>query len=179
MQTNGRLFPSIVDGISEADGHYIAGFTDGEGCFVLRLHPRKPPATGYTVHTVFKLTLRADDAPILRWIQSILNCGRLFDSQSTKLGKPQCSFIVSSVNECASIVAPFFRRFPLRAKKRHDFEIWADGVALSARMSRQRQYGVAGGGLTLKWNAESYERFAGLANKLQRVRAFENPENSC
>lgn len=108
--------------MDDAFGHWLAGFTDGEGCFQLTTRD------GVAYGCRFAITLRRDELPILQEIQSALGVGAIYLKQAQSVANPQASYSVDRKAECATIV-DVFTRYPLRAKKRADFVIWTEAVA--------------------------------------------------
>lgn len=110
-------------------GHHIAGFIDGEGCFhVRRMQPGRPAhACG------FSLGLRDDDGSFLREIREA--CGDLGaiyrvkqNANAAHLKHPRNSnpglmWTLQSRPDCLALVA-ILDRFPLRSKKRRDYDAW-------------------------------------------------------
>ena len=109
-------------------GHWCAGFTDGEGSFLIAFNKRSN-----TYSPRFHLGLRADDADILYKMKDILGIGSTirqkgsYDDRYGKTHNPQFFFAIGSIRACASLVS-FFRKYPLRSKKSKDFEIWAKAI---------------------------------------------------
>lgn len=68
-------------------GDYIAGFTDGEGCFYLR-------------------------------------CGKISFTRIHDTAR----YNVQNIKDIVEKVIPFFKKYPLRAKKRQDFELWEESL---------------------------------------------------
>jgi hypothetical protein len=104
-------------------GHWLAGFIDGEGCF--RVH-REKGGGYYACH--FTLKLRDDDRAILEDIVARTGIGHLKPDLVRGSSKPAVVWVVQSKAECVRLVA-LLDRFPLRAKKRRDYEIWRQAVA--------------------------------------------------
>src|SRR4051812_19925163 len=101
--------------MTDAFGHWLAGFVDGEGCFSIT----QPHAYKRSCRCDFTITLRDDDGPILEEIQKQLGVGRLsrhVRKVNPKNGKPQARYSVATKRETLVIVGTF-DRFPLRAKK--------------------------------------------------------------
>ena len=114
-------------------GDYIAGFADGEGCFALKYRKdrQRNPGDGkireyFYWGVEFAIVLRRDDIKILESIRSTLNCGQI--SISTKRGVAR--FAVQGPIDLFKKVIPFFRKYPLRAKKKEDFELWSQAVTI-------------------------------------------------
>jgi hypothetical protein len=102
--------------------NYVVGFVDGEGCFSITLNKngdRLPE-----VRLIFEIELREDDEPILREIQELLACGNIYRLEYERYAKwrPHVKLKVSNFTDISQKIIPFFNRYPLRAKKRFDFE---------------------------------------------------------
>lgn len=118
--------------MKEIDGNFrnwFAGFTAGDGCFSITKKNRDNPCANYRCR--FQITLRNDDRPILEEIHETLGIGSIY-------GKPAClsndfnhqptsEFYVTAINDCARLVE-LFEKYPLRAKKQRDFEVWKQAV---------------------------------------------------
>jgi LAGLIDADG endonuclease len=113
-----------------AFGNWLAGFIDGEGCFILR------ETTADYFRCGFSIELRVDDAPIIEEIQTRLGIGTIkYRHRPGKNGNdcPQVSWNVQSQPQCV-VLMELLDRHPLRAKKAHDFAIWR--MALKAQCTR-------------------------------------------
>jgi len=111
-------------------GGWFSGFTAGDGCFVIHKHNRDNLCASYRCQ--FQIALRDDDRAILEEIHETLGIGNIHDSPVDTCGfpntKPQTRFQVHAIADCAELVK-LFETYPLRAKKRRDFEIWRKAVA--------------------------------------------------
>lgn len=116
--------------IDDLWGSWFAGFADGEGCFTIGKRNDKNPCACYRCR--FIINLRDDDRAILEEIRDTLEMGVRYDKPAStyggRNGQPSTVFQLQSINDCAELVK-LFERYPLRAKKRHDFEIWKQAVA--------------------------------------------------
>lgn len=130
----------------EAFGHWLSGFTDGEGNFHLT-RPRKKIKTmaSNTFQAVYRIGLRADDAQIVHLIREYFGCGNIYYSERPCHGMPnarrQIKFHVANVRDLVDIVIPHFDRFPLRAKKARDFTIWREAVMYIDRVQKRSRVG--------------------------------------
>ena len=103
-------------------GQYLAGLTDGEGCFGIYT------STRWTYRVEFVINLRADDRPLLEWLKAETGLGYISVASRKKRGdKPTARWAVQSIRECLDLIA-IFETYPLRSKKARDFEIWAKAV---------------------------------------------------
>jgi hypothetical protein len=113
---------ATAQGLSSGDGHALAGFVDAEGCFQIR-----PNNRGRTWSCRMSVALRLDDADVLTDLCRVVGLGRISMKSAQGTSQPQACWNVASKRECAELTR-ILRTFPLRARKRHDFEIWARAV---------------------------------------------------
>ena len=110
--------------------NYIVGFVDGEGCFSITINKngdRLPE-----VRLIFEIELREDDEPILREISKVLDCGNIYRLEYARYAKwrPHVKLKVSNFKDISTKVIPFFKRYPLQAKKRLQFDIFCQVAEL-------------------------------------------------
>lgn len=115
--------------VSDAFGYWFSGFVDGEGCFEI---VRRNRVNCYRNHRCrLTINLRDDDQFILEEIRDTLGMGaidkRPADSSNGRHRRAQARFQVQCIRGCAKLVE-IFERFPLRAKKKHDFSVWRCAV---------------------------------------------------
>lgn len=144
----------------EAFGHWLSGFTDGEGCFYLRLTHE---GRGYVR---FEIRLRRDDAPILEDIHRYLGVGHLCNTADG--GFFQAAFRVHKLSDFVDVLVPHFDRFPLRAKKARDYAIWREAVILwQGIASRPRSK------TEKRWTEADAAEFSRLTLALRAGRTYE------
>src|SRR5438270_8357970 len=96
-------------------GHYLAGFTDGEGSFNLSFHPRDDYKAPWKVSLCFNISQR--DPIVLALFKRHLECGTMRQRQDGVW-----YYEVNNLQPILENVIPFFRRFGfLSAKKKRDF----------------------------------------------------------
>lgn len=105
-------------------GDYISGFVDGEGCFYINYRKetkrkRKGAPIYFRWTAYFAIMLRKDDKKILEQIKHTLECGKIFSLKNGMIW-----YGVQDMNDIKNKIIPFFRHYPLRAKKKHDFDLW-------------------------------------------------------
>jgi hypothetical protein len=162
-------FPDDID--RQGFGHWLSGFIDGEGHFQLAIQHKK---THSHPTAKFTLGLRDDDGDIIRLIQSFWRCGVLiFDARSGKPGHPKMCLQVSRIEDLHEIVIPHFEVFPLRAKKRRDFDIWSKGIELAycVKARRRRRYSTGYGSFP-KWTSAERQEFFLLCDAIKDVRRY-------
>lgn len=115
------------------DGHYIAGFVDGEGCFALNYRAdRRYDDDGnklYEYHywkAEFAIVLHPADADLLYLIKSKLKVGNI----SFKRAGDQVRYSVQNTTELNNIIIPFFEKNLLFSTKAKDFQLWSQAVKL-------------------------------------------------
>ena len=96
-------------------GHYLAGFTDGEGSFNVSFRPRSDYKLPWKVSLCFNISQR--DEVILALFKRHLGCGTMRQRQDGVW-----YYEVNNFTAIVENVIPFFERFGfLSAKKKRDF----------------------------------------------------------
>lgn len=115
--------------ITDAFGNWLAGFTDGEGCFAIHKDNRHSSCAKY--RCLFEISLRDDDKAVLFKIRNMLRIGIIYARPVQTSGscntRPQTVFYVSAIGDCAKLVK-VFSKYSLQAKKQRDFAIWKQAV---------------------------------------------------
>lgn len=153
----------------DAFGHWLSGFTDGEGCFYLGKKTVKRQPNYWQPISVFIIQLRADDLEIIQTIQNYFECGSISHvrGRMTRQGdKPKVDYRVYSVTDLSLRVIPHFDKYPLRAKKHRDFVIWKEAVSvmLAARIGCHKQ--------RPHWSISLRNKFADCHDRLRNCRSF-------
>jgi hypothetical protein len=108
--------------LTTTDGHFLAGFLDAEGYFGLR-----PNNGGQGWQCWMSLALRDDDAEILVALRRLTSLGRLTQAPARGTSRPQVIWKIVSHAECLGL-AEQLGGFPLRGRKRREYEIWCEAV---------------------------------------------------
>lgn len=162
-------FPADTD--RDAFGHWLSGFVDGEGCFTLHLAEHKRPNRNYLVaQAAFTLSMRADESPALRLVQSYWGCGSLAEFRPTYAKhldcKPQSVYRVTNAPDLHRILVPHFDRYQLRAKKRNDYAIWREAVAMLYAIASRPVERDDLGGYHPKWSPSDFDYYRQLRTSL-------------
>lgn len=122
--------------------HYIVGFVDGEGSFCVSISRKRFRVP--EVKLRFEIELREDDEPILIEIQKTLGCGSIYhlDYERYKKWRPHVKFMIGSQRDIKSKVIPFFKKYPLQAKKRKQFEFFCQVVEMIERGEHKTLEGI-------------------------------------
>lgn len=139
---------------SKLNPNYIVGLVDGEGCFCVSINRKnslKPE-----VRLLFEIELRADDKEILERVKETLDCGNIYylDYERYKKWKPHYKYKVSNIVDISTKIIPFFKKYPLQAKKKHSF----DTFCLVAKMILQKDHLKTEGIEKIKLLREGFKR---------------------
>jgi len=105
---------------------WFAGFAAGEGSFTI-VKQTYGGARGGNWRAQFAISLRDDDLEILLEIQEKLRMGTITRKAVSGGSNPCAQFTVCRIDDNIRLVE-VFERYPLRAKKQRDFEIWKRAV---------------------------------------------------
>lgn len=108
-------------------GDYIAGLTDGEGCFYVNVYERdksKYPRASAQIKIHFYIKLREDDLEVLQKVKSSLGLGFIYFQNEKRLNHSSCyRFEVNSLLDWGKLIS-FFEVHKLQShKKQKDFLI--------------------------------------------------------
>ncbi len=116
-------FPNLEPALRPAYGHknvedlhWLAGFTDAEGCFFIALKKSPGSKLGETVWLKFILTQHSKDKDLLESLIQILNCGRYI----FKSGYGE--FVVEKFTDVRDKIIPIFEKFKLHGIKYQNYE---------------------------------------------------------
>lgn len=106
----------IVDLATDIDPNWLAGFTEGEGCFFVQLMKSKTHKAGVQVLLQFRLTQHLRDQALLNSLIEYFGCGSIvaYSKSSSVI------YVVSKISEVEKIVR-FFEKYPLQGVKGLDF----------------------------------------------------------
>ena len=163
-------------------GDYVAGFVDGEGCFILNFrrdirHDRgkrsgiKPVYFYWDIG--FAIVLREDDKEILEEIKNTLGCGRVTGPNA----KGQVRFQTTDINDLSDKMVPFFEKYQLYAKKKFDFNLWKEAVNIfkrNQRLSLNRKDGEKGFYKT-NWSSKDLERLREIHEEMKKYKSSKKP----
>ena len=102
------------------DANWIAGFTDGEGCFYVGINRIEKMTLGWQVLPEFRITQHERDFELLTQIRDFFGFGNVRPNHGDRY-----DFRVRGLDNLNSIIA-FFEEHPLRSTKRMDFEKFAE-----------------------------------------------------
>jgi len=114
-------------------GEWLSGFSDGEACFMACITKKEKH-----FNVAYAIRLRADDSRLLENIRRFFrNCGTISKYSKEKVNKydkanrqPVAFYRIASIKDLYEKVIPVFVKYPLKSKKRKDFEIWKQIIEL-------------------------------------------------
>jgi hypothetical protein len=106
----------VVENPVIPDFHWLAGFIDGEGCFLVSVLNCSGNKLGVLVSLTFKVTQHTRDEWLINSLVNIFGCGR------SKLDKrnPVIEFVVTKFSDITEKIIPFFDKYPLHSAKSLD-----------------------------------------------------------
>jgi len=104
--------------------HWFVGFTDGEGCFLIRTSSNK------NVRFVFRIALHIDDKATLEYIKKTLGVGNLY------IGSKVVIYSVNDYDSIKDIIIPIFEYYPLLTIKQLNFLKFKDAFLLKKKYSK-------------------------------------------
>jgi len=114
-------------------GNYLAGFTDGEGCFYVGVHPTTNVALGLQVIPEFHVSQNGERISVLQLFVEVLGCGAIKKNASASSRDKTYVLVVKRHRDLYERVIPFFERFPLRSEKQQEFLKFAQVVEMMHR----------------------------------------------
>ena len=107
--------------------YYITGLVDGEGSFSISVEKDPTHRIGYRLKPSFSIGLHKENLSILEQVHKVFGCGAI------QFNKNIAQFKVEDIKSLKERVLPFFEKYPLRAKKKDDFEIFKKVVLMMER----------------------------------------------
>ena len=95
--------------------YWIAGFTQGEGSFMIHVQKHSEHKLGKAVKLKFQITQHEKDIELLNLILISLNCGTLISNSNCKV------FAVWKFEDIFNIIIPFFQNYSLYGDKRLNY----------------------------------------------------------
>ena len=113
--------------------YWIAGFTDGEGCFTVSVIRNSTTRFGKQIFPEFVITQGAKSLPALKKIHKFFGCGSIilnkrYDDHNEHLYR----YCIRRISDLQTKIIPFFDSIPLLTHKRKDFLIFKKVIALMA-----------------------------------------------
>jgi hypothetical protein len=133
----GRTKPTV-------SGEYVAGLTDGEGCFFVNIWQSSAYRAGWQVQTHFHIKMQERDRQILERVRNTLQCGEVYFQKEVRKNHCQCyRYTISARRDIVSKLIPFFKKYPLQtATKRANFKIFCQIIRLLEKETHKNVAGI-------------------------------------
>jgi hypothetical protein len=104
---------------------YLAGFTDGEGCFYIGFSKREDLPLKWQIITEFHLSQNPGGKNLLEVFCKRLQCGYIKLNHAKSLKDKSYVLIIKDRKDLREKLIPFFKKNPLRTAKQQDFVVFA------------------------------------------------------
>jgi hypothetical protein len=126
---------------------WIAGFTDGEGCFSISVVKNEGCRLGWQVQHEFAITQAFGSVEALELVREHFGCGRIIvQRRRDDHREPLARYSIKRRADLNGIVIPFFEAHPLATAKRRDFERssgrWRSSTVAGTSKSTRISHGV-------------------------------------
>ena len=149
--------------ISLAFGNWFSGYFDGEGCFTIFYRERN----GIPERRVgIQIGCRYDDAKIIKYIHKTFGIGVIWQSKMKGTTNPAINWRVERASDLTEVILPVFDIYPLRSKKRLEYQIWRTLVI--------NQYVNTLGGTSMRVGATKKENVF-FKSSIERIRKIRHP----
>ena len=145
--------------------YYTTGLVDGEGSFSVSVQKDPTHRLGYRLKPSFSLGLHKEDLRILNEIRDNLDCGTIY------FNKKMVQLKVEDIESLMGKVIPFFEKYPLRAKKKEDFEIFKKVVLMMSRKEHLKNVHAFLDILRLRSQMNMVGRSRRIASRGDQIRA--------
>ena len=98
----------IVPNQNIPDPMWLAGFTSGEGCFLVNIKQSKTISLGYQTSLRFQITQHFRDRILITNIINYLGCGRLREGKNVQF----LDIVVEKLSDINEKIIPFFNKYP-------------------------------------------------------------------
>lgn len=109
---------------SNIDPYWIVGFTEGEGCFSIRITKSSTAKTGWQVQLRYNITQHSIDKVFMNSLVKFWGCGKVF----LRFRENKVDFQILKLKDLSDIVIPLFKNMPLQGAKSKDFADFCKAV---------------------------------------------------
>ena len=100
------------------DPYWLAGFTSGEGSFIINIRASKTHSVGFQVTLIFAISQHKRDEKLLKLLIEYLGCGNIYKNGDA------FEFKVTKLEDIILKIIPFFHNHPILGVKALDFHDW-------------------------------------------------------
>jgi len=95
--------------------NWITGFTDGDGCFFVKISKSSQAKLGSKTSLDFNIRQHSRDVLLLSSLINFFKCGNIYETPGV------AEFRVSKISDIQNIIIPFFKAYPLQSHKIQNF----------------------------------------------------------
>ena len=128
----------LVENPQGLDPNRLAGFTSGEGCFLLRI-TKATTKLGFSVQLVLEIVQHARDKQLLISMMKYLDCGSII------IYKNACFYRVTKFADVTEKIIPFFQKYKIHGGKSQYFDDWcevAEMMKLKLHLTKEGLYEI-------------------------------------
>ena len=107
----------IINSTDTPNPNWIAGFSSGEGCFLVTITKSNRNKIGEVTQLTFKVSQHNRDIKLLELIAKSLNCGAIYSHS-----KNASVFKVAKFEDINNKIIPFFKAYPIQGIKQLDYQ---------------------------------------------------------
>ena len=110
---------------------YVTGLVEGEGCFCITISKHKTKRLGFDARPMFEIEMIIDDKELLENLCNYFSCGRIYILNYERYGwRPHVKYAVKSQKDIFKKIIPFFKKYPLKGKKKNDFLLFCEAAEM-------------------------------------------------
>jgi len=109
--------PTVENQKKRRNPYWLAGFTEGEGCFLIRIQNSSVYKLGSQIKLVFTLIQHSRDAALVKSFVEYFGCGNYYK----RLNGLSCAFIVTKLDDMTEKVIPLYANYSLLGSKKQDY----------------------------------------------------------
>lgn len=118
--------------------NWIAGFTTGEGCFLVKIIKSSSHRLGVRVQLRFQLTQHSRDETLLKSFIDFFGCGQCYIRSDQDAG----DFIVENFSNIFEKIIPFFDNYPVLGTKALDYACFKKVVEIVQKKEHLTESGL-------------------------------------
>jgi len=118
---------TVFDVPKVLDPHWLAGFIEAEGSFVVSIQKSYNNKNGFLTSLRFILSQHSRDLQLMNSIMKYFNCGLVY---STSTRGESVEFRMNKFLDVWNTLIPFLKKYPLQGSKLRDFSDFAKAAAL-------------------------------------------------
>ena len=129
--------PLVIDQVIK-NPHWVAGFTSGEGCFMIQILKSSTHNTRFQVQLVFSIVQHSRDIKLMKIFKSYFGCGNIVSRNN----KNYIEFTVRGFGSVSEKIIPFFDKYTIIGIKALDFSDFCKVAELIKNKAHLTEKGI-------------------------------------